>query len=360
MAPKVSVIVPAYNVERYIAECLCSLVVQTFDDFEVLCIDDCSQDSTLDVARASVAGDGRFSFHAAEQNRGLSATRNWGIDHAQGDYLLFLDSDDLLLPTALELLVARAQEQDLDDLFFSAAVVYESDEAHEAHDEVFSTRTSCPQAMTGRELFEWFVACGGLWPQAPYHMVRRQFLADEGIRFYEGILHEDELYTVQTLCAAKRADYLDEQLYLRRVRMDSIMTTPRGIRNVAGVFRVITELGAWMDKHGSECSDSFVEAYAFNMGCLQRIMVHDALGTDPAELDAFAAGLPANERLDFYLRVRDAVQDVHANHREILDSATYRVGDALVRGPRLMRDRIAQHLGSNGVVGRFGRGEKKD
>lgn len=98
---KVSVIVPSYNVEKYLAEALASLKNQTFDDFEVLIVDDGSTDNTATVAKSFCMADNRFCL-LSKPNGGLSSARNWGMKHAQGKYIALLDADDAYKPTKLE------------------------------------------------------------------------------------------------------------------------------------------------------------------------------------------------------------------------------------------------------------------
>lgn len=99
--PKVSVIVPIYNLEKYLEDTLRSLWAQTLSDFEVLMVDDCSTDGSAAIARAWEARDPRFRYVRADENGGLCRTRNLGLRRARGRYLCFVDGDDLLTPVAL-------------------------------------------------------------------------------------------------------------------------------------------------------------------------------------------------------------------------------------------------------------------
>ena len=85
---KVSVIVPIYNCEKYVAQCVESLRAQTMEDFQAICVDDGSKDASLDAARDAAAGDGRFDFYQLPENRGQSVARNLAIDHARGEFLV--------------------------------------------------------------------------------------------------------------------------------------------------------------------------------------------------------------------------------------------------------------------------------
>src|SRR5919199_728512 len=102
--PRVSVVVPIYNVEPYLRSCLDSLAAQTYTDLEVVMVNDGSTDRSAEIADAFSARDPRFRL-LEQPNRGLSAARNTGIDAASGEFLAFVDSDDIVAPAAYELLV---------------------------------------------------------------------------------------------------------------------------------------------------------------------------------------------------------------------------------------------------------------
>ena len=113
MTPTISVIVPVYNVERYLARCIDSILAQTFMDFELILIDDGSPDNSGRICDEYAAKDARIRvFH--QENGGVSSARNHGIDAALGEYVCFVDSDDLILPTYLETLFETITENDAD------------------------------------------------------------------------------------------------------------------------------------------------------------------------------------------------------------------------------------------------------
>lgn len=335
---KVSVIVPMYNVQEYVGECIQSLRTQTFGDFEVLCIDDCSIDHSVAVAKQAAQGDIRFRFLSMSENSGLSAVRNRGIDEACGDYLMFVDSDDMLRGDAIGTAWKRAAADDLDDLFFTASSIYESDAVAQIHREDMMGRSPCNGVMTGPELFVWFQDRGEFWPSAPLHMVRREFLVAHDLRFFEGILHEDELYSVQTLSFAGRASYLNEPLYRRRLRADSIMTTHKGMRNVDGVFRVTQEMQRFITSNASRYSDRFIDAYTQRITFLRDYSARDVADLPERELEEYAAALSLDDRIDFDMYFRENALNIEKIHSEITDTRTFRVGHALLKGPALVRD----------------------
>ena len=116
--PKVSIIIPVYNVERYLRECLDSVVGQTMTDIEMICIEDCSTDHSWEILQEYVQREPRMILLRNERNSGLSYTRNRGIAVARGEYILFVDSDDYIVNDAAEKMYRIAKENDLDVLRF--------------------------------------------------------------------------------------------------------------------------------------------------------------------------------------------------------------------------------------------------
>lgn len=108
--PKVSVIIPVYNVEQYLRQCLNSIINQTLKDIEILCINDCSTDNSLKVLNDFALKDNRIKIVNLKQNQGVSNARNSGLDLAQGEYIYLIDSDDWLDDNYLETMVQKTEE----------------------------------------------------------------------------------------------------------------------------------------------------------------------------------------------------------------------------------------------------------
>ena len=122
---KVSVIIPVYNVEPYLKQCMDSVVGQTLKDIEIICVDDGSTDGSLDILREYAAEDNRIQI-IEQKNAGAGAARNNGMRHATGKYLSFLDSDDFFEPRMLEKAYDLAEKDQAD------FVAYKSDQYHTA------------------------------------------------------------------------------------------------------------------------------------------------------------------------------------------------------------------------------------
>lgn len=234
---KISIIVPCYNVEEYLCDCLDSILVQTFRDFEVICINDGSTDQTLKILTEYSEKDSRVSVYS-QDNCGLSISRNNGMDRAQGEYILFVDSDDKLCSETLEELVSMAERCSLDHIAFKAhPFPHDAEVAQKLGSqlEAFRRFYDIPirpeflvpqlgvQLMVAMQETAHFIMTTSL------HFMKLSVLRESNLRFKPGIIHEDCIFSVDAMLAAKRAVFVDKCYYLRRVRNGSIMTAPRQV-----------------------------------------------------------------------------------------------------------------------------------
>ena len=188
---KISVIIPVYNVEEYLRECLDSVINQTLSDLEIICINDGSEDSSLEILKEYEAKDKRIKV-IDKKNEGLSATRNLGIEIATGEYISFVDSDDYLDLNFYEKLYIAAKKHDADiactNLYrFSNKKKYYLVKYH------FKRCTQSPR-------LKYILA------QVPYNnyvmnkIYERKKLQKSNVRFEEGIYFEDIEFTHKVVC----------------------------------------------------------------------------------------------------------------------------------------------------------------
>jgi CDP-glycerol glycerophosphotransferase len=251
--PRISVVVPIYNVEDYLSECLESIATQTFSDVEAILVDDGSTDGSRAIAEAFVARDPRFKL-VSQPNAGLGAARNTGTDAATGEYLAFADSDDLLPRDAYERLVRAADRTGSD--FATGNVLRLSDRGTTQSSFLLPAfaRTRLRTHVTRhRALLADRLAWNKLW--------RRSFWDAHGYRFPEGVLYEDTPVTIPAHFAARSVDVLADTVYLWRVREGSITSRRTELRTLqdrfAGVEGVIAQLGehgppgarGWYERH---------------------------------------------------------------------------------------------------------------
>lgn len=217
--PKITIIVPVYNVEKYLKECLDSLVSQTIDNIEVICINDGSTDNSKEILEDY---QNRYSFVKVinhEKNKGLSAARNTGIKNATGEYILFVDSDDFILHEACEKLYKYAKKTDSDVVFYNLTFLNDYENGFIRNEQI---KNDYPGVYRGIELFTMYYEDNCAKVESVRQFLRRTFVINNNLFFYEGIIHEDMLYYFNTCKKANRATDLNESLYIYRQRGNSI------------------------------------------------------------------------------------------------------------------------------------------
>lgn len=209
----ISIIIPVYNVEKYLDACLESVVSQTYKNFEAILVNDGSTDDSLKICNSYCERDPRFRTITTE-NGGLSMARNRGMDIAQGEFICFLDSDDMFHERYLETLHDLILQYDAD---FSCCAFTRKDPPR------WSTEPPHIYSESGEEILDHMnrddVVKTVVWNK----LYRRRLIEDNRLRFEAGRLYEDMLFTPQMLYCSKRAVYTDERLHYYRVRKDSIM-----------------------------------------------------------------------------------------------------------------------------------------
>lgn len=215
---KISVIIPVYNEEDYLNECLDSIVNQSLEDIEIICVDDGSTDNSLNILK-SYESDNRIKI-IPKENSGLGASRNVALDIAQGEYIVFMDSDDYLNLNALEALYDLAESKSLDCIIYKIAN-FNDRTRKESHTDYFDM--SFLRDRVGDNVFDWSYVKDCLFQisvTSPSKLFKRQMI--ENIRFPEGLLFEDTLFFIKVLFNAQRMYFLDEYLYYRRIHSNSI------------------------------------------------------------------------------------------------------------------------------------------
>ncbi len=239
MSALVSVVIPVYNVEQYLNECVDSVLNQTYSDYEIILVDDGSTDNSGKLCDDYLSVDNRIKVIHRE-NGGLSAARNTGMDAATGDYIYFLDSDDYIESVTLERLVHTAKTDDADIVFFDGYVFYT--DCEDDGNTYGYTREKHYQTETGKTVLEELLINEEYRTAVPLTFYNTKYLQKNNIRFYEGILHEDELFTFQTFNANGIVAHCHEALYARRIRPASIMTASSNERRFTSMLAIYNEL----------------------------------------------------------------------------------------------------------------------
>lgn len=234
--PKVTIIIPVYNVAPYLRECLDCAINQTLKDIEIICVNDGSTDGSALILEEYATRDNRILI-VTQENKGLSGARNSGLVIAKGEYLYFFDSDDRMELNAMESLYGQAHMNQLDIVLFDAASFYDDEKLKDAYPQyksLYKRKKEYGQIVAGSELFVHMKRDNAYVCSACCYFFRSGFLARHQLHFYEGILHEDELFAFQTLLLAERAKHVKQTYFYRRIRENSIMTKSKSMKNVKG------------------------------------------------------------------------------------------------------------------------------
>lgn len=240
----ISVIIPVYNAEKYLEECIQSVLDQPNVKIEVICVNDGSTDGSERMLNQFASADDRIKvFNQA--NKGQSAARNEAMRHAQGKYIAFLDSDDMLAESAFEKLLPQCELDQLDILYFDAKSVYDSPELEIQMGEFKNTyKRPKPLAtnVTGEELFITLHQLKSYRVSPVLALYRRSYLRSIDAKFVEGIIYEDNIFTPYVMLQAKHVGHINEPYYIRRVRDNSTMTSSVNPFNVYSYFCVYQQL----------------------------------------------------------------------------------------------------------------------
>lgn len=237
--PLVSIIIPCYNVEIYVEECINSVIAQDYENWECIIINDGSMDGTLEIIRRLESKEIRISV-LTQDNMGLSATRNKGIDHAKGEFLFFLDSDDVLSIHAISTLIASFQNNDIITglttavAFSNGEVIKGSQLLHPKEDSITFQNNNFEVLVRAMET--------GLTPVAQNRLYRRDFIIENELYFKSGILHEDELWFFETMLFAKNIKFINVETYFYRIDNQNSITKNVGDRNLESYLEVMEQI----------------------------------------------------------------------------------------------------------------------
>lgn len=221
--PKISIVVPIYKVEDYLAKCLSSIISQTLLDIEVICVDDGTPDDSCRIVEKFMEKDNRISL-LHKENGGLSSARNAGFRKAQGDYVWFVDADDYLPPYACERLYKEIVSNRPDIIVFSADPVPEIPRASDWTYNILKVGSCYDMKKKGIELL---FSENGAYPFVWRDCFRRDFLIESKIEFDETIIFgEDMLYQFTAFPKAEKVIFISDSLYCyRHKRAGSLMFT---------------------------------------------------------------------------------------------------------------------------------------
>lgn len=220
-----SIIIPVYNVERYIEDCVMSVVNQNlpFDMYELIIVDDCGNDSSMEIVQRLLKENPSINYlivkHAS--NKGLSEARNSGISVAKGKYVMFLDSDDYYRNNSLLECITYAINHDLDILEFDFDEIFETKLNIDVDSNIMAFNDDI---VTGDEYLKKMIDSNNYVPMVWLRMYSLKLIKDNRLHFTKGLISEDEDFTPKILLQANRVGRIPNKIYVYRRRDESITT----------------------------------------------------------------------------------------------------------------------------------------
>ena len=250
--PKISIIIPIYNTEKFIEECLKSLITQTFKDFEIICVNDGSTDNTLNILKIFEKNDKRIII-INQNNTGAGIARNVGMRKSKGEYLIFLDSDDVFEKTMLENLYTKIKEKDAEIVvcnsinfkteknnskkFFKRKNYLISNKKIKNKNQIFSSFD------IKKDFFNLFV----WWPWDK--LLKKKYIENLGIEFQNLKSSEDLFFVASAVIAAKKVFFLDKILIYHRAGIKTSISNSRE-KSWNNFYYALKELKNFLKKNG--------------------------------------------------------------------------------------------------------------
>lgn len=234
---KVSFIIPIYNVEKYLSECVESILAQTYSDFEMLLVDDGSPDNCPALCDDWARKDSRIkALH--KPNGGLSDARNYGLNHAQGDYVVFVDSDDFWVEKdCLEQLMNVVDAHpECDFIGFNCSYYYSDTKTYKkwvAYNESLSVPTDKNIVICS------LVASGTFPMSACLKIIKRKSLSDMGLRFIKGTIAEDIPWFIDLLEGSKKCMFVNQYIYAYRQNVAGSITASGNPKSTSDLFAIV-------------------------------------------------------------------------------------------------------------------------
>lgn len=259
MSISISVIVPVYNTEKYLEDCLISLVEQTIPFYEIILVNDGSSDNSCEICEKYSEQYNNILL-INQKNQGLSMARNNGMKVARGQYITFVDSDDFVSGKMNEFLINKLSFEPLDVLFYSADIKNEVDRDLNTNFYI-RNKALCGQIMSG---IAFFCLCypKNYMVSACCAVYRNAFLKENDIYFPIGIYYEDNPFFVNTVLHADKVICVSEKLYIRRYRENSIMVSGINLKKCEDLLTVqVLQWGYLKPYYASQIESDFIEEY---------------------------------------------------------------------------------------------------
>lgn len=225
---KISVIVPVYNVEKYIRKCIESIINQTFKDIEIIIVNDGTKDNSIKIAEEYLS-DKRIKI-VNKENGGVSSARNYGLEAAKGEYIFFMDADDYIEENMLEILYKDSNSNDI-------VICNNYDHYEESKTYKIRKKNNCIKGVEEQGIYFWGYVGLEIWNK----LYKREFLLENNILYSEKIIHSDVFFNIKTLFLAHKVKYIDKPLYHYISSRPGSITKQKTLEKTINAFKVIID-----------------------------------------------------------------------------------------------------------------------
>lgn len=244
---KFSVIVPVYNVEEYLQQCLDSILSQDYSDYEIILVNDGSTDRSSFICEENAKKYGNIHYYS-KQNEGLSGTRNFGIEHSQGDYCVFVDSDDWIKEGSLKKIAETINDTNPDVIVTKLIEVYP--DYIKDKDKDFAHYIS--GGFDKKRAIQWnFNTSKNPWP-AQKTIVSRKLIKNFKLTFLQGRVHEDLDWTTHLYLKAESFAAFSEEWYFHRLKREGSITSIQKAKNYIDTIEIAGDIFDELNKSEDE------------------------------------------------------------------------------------------------------------
>lgn len=249
----VSIIIPVFNTEKYLKKCLDSILNQSLANIEVICVDDCSTDSSKFILDDYQKKDSRIIVLHNSINCGQAHARNRGLDIAKGEYIYFMDADDILKQGALDYLYSMMEDEDLDGVLFAAECIAE--DGYEQYANIIGKTKTGGTLCSGRDmvtcLLNYDEYSSAVWIQ----FWRRTYLEMNALRFREDTSpHEDILFSIQAIFLSHKIRCIPNFFYIYRKRRGATTTTAMNKKKAMAILICYIEAMKFIEHEKNDLS----------------------------------------------------------------------------------------------------------
>lgn len=250
MRPILSVIMPVYNTSKYLNESINSILNQKIDNIEFIIVNDGSTDESEKIIK-SIMSENKNIMYFYQENSGQGAARNLGISYSNGKYIYFMDSDDILKENAFLNLIKLLENKSLDAIFFDGEDFLDTadNNLNKLSNTNYHKKESYGYYENGQDLWLDFINKKEFNVSPCLYIVKREILIENNLFFFEGIIHEDQIFTTKLYFFINRCLHTNEIYFLRRVRSNSTMTSNKQLVKLYAHITIFKELYKFAKKY---------------------------------------------------------------------------------------------------------------